>query len=129
MGTWGLGNFDNDDAADWLYELEQSSDLAFVTSSLEQILRSDEYLEAPTCCNALAAAEIVAALNGKPATDLPDKAKAWVAGKASPPADAVTKAKNALQRVRGESELRELWEESEELDAWAKVLDDLDSRL
>ena len=27
MGAWGIGTFDNDDAADWAYELEEAADL------------------------------------------------------------------------------------------------------
>ena len=130
MGAWGHGNFDNDDAGDWLYELEDSSDLSVVASVFDAVLQDPNgYLESPSCCNALAAAEIVAALSGKPASNLPDNAQAWVRGKSTSTAETVSKAKAAVARVRSKSELRELWEETDEFDNWLKVLDELDARL
>ena len=79
MGAWDIGPFDNDDAADWLFALEVSSDTATIAAALGVITDiGNEYLEAPDCSNALAAVEIVAALRGHPIANLPDNAKAWV---------------------------------------------------
>jgi hypothetical protein len=65
MGAWDIGPFDNDDAADWLYVLEESSDVSTIAAALGVITDiGDGYLEAPDCSNALAAVEIVAALRG-----------------------------------------------------------------
>jgi hypothetical protein len=30
MGAWGHDSFDNDDAGDWVYELEESSDMSVI---------------------------------------------------------------------------------------------------
>lgn len=62
MGARGCGSFENDDAADWVYELE-SGGVAAVASALEQVssVAEDEYLEAHEASAAMAAAEIVAA--------------------------------------------------------------------
>jgi hypothetical protein len=37
MGAWGIGNFDNDDASDWVYELEEVEDMSLVEATLETI--------------------------------------------------------------------------------------------
>ncbi len=130
MGAWGHGNFDNDDASDWLYELESSPGLSAVEAALDAALGDpDAYLEAPECCNALAAAEIVAALGGRPGDDLPELARALIDGRPSAPAELVGKARSAVSRIGSASELRELWEEGEDYERWRAVLDDLGARL
>ena len=66
MGAWGVGPFENDDASDWVYQLEGAEDLELVRGTLEAAANPQGYLEAPTCSEALAAAEVVAALSGRP---------------------------------------------------------------
>jgi len=34
MGAWGLASFDNDDAIDWLHELERTDDFTLVRQTL-----------------------------------------------------------------------------------------------
>ena len=77
MGAWGCRTFENDDASDWLYELYESDDFSIVEAALKSVT-SGGYLEAPDCCNALAAAEVVAALNNKPASSLPKELISWL---------------------------------------------------
>lgn len=130
MGAWGHGSFENDDASDWLYELEDSTDLSVVSRALRTILREpSRNLESPECCNALAAAEIVAALAGKPGRCLSEIAQLWVQNNPLPLGDTVSQAKAAVFRVRSNSELRELWEETDDFDNWLKTLDELVTRL
>lgn len=131
MGAWGINAFENDAAADWLYELEECSDLSVISAALTAVTQiGNEYLEAPDCCNALAAAEIVAALQGRPLPDLPDNAKEWVdAHHKLDAAGLVPAALAAINRVRNNSELRELWGETDEVTTWLMSLDDLVGRL
>ena len=130
MGTWGHGSFDNDDAADWLADLQAGDDLSVVHHAFEVVLGdADGFIESCDCCNALAAAEIVAALDGKPATVLPDGARSWVRGKAPPPQVMRSLARTAVRRVRDHSELRDRWEARTELKRWLGVVDDLVTRL
>jgi hypothetical protein len=71
MGTWGFGPFENDDAADWLSELQDDQELPVVSAAFECVMGEEaagEYLEVTDCCNAVAAAEIVAQLAGYPAS-------------------------------------------------------------
>ena len=72
MGAWGIGHFDNDEAGDWVWELEEAKSLAPVASAFDEVDASLDYLDAGIGCIALAAAETVAAVIGKPAEDLPE---------------------------------------------------------
>ena len=134
MGTWGVNAFENDTALDWVWELEESEDLSVVVAALEGPLAddADEYLEAPVCEMALAAAEIVAALKGHPPEKLPLEADDWVKrnrGRLKVDQELIETAHDAIARVVADSELRELWDESEELAAWEKALESLQKRL
>lgn len=117
MGAWGIGTFDNDDAADWLFDLEASSDISVVSAALQL---DGDYIEAPDASAALAAVEIILALMGKPRDGLPDEAGAWVAKHGALDANSLRQpAITALDVIMSEkSELRELWFESDEGDAW-----------
>jgi len=134
MGAWGTGIFDNDTACDWAYTLEESDDLSVVEESLEKVISAgSEYLEAPDAEEALAAAEVIARLQGNYGdrnayTETIDK---WVSErelKVSP--ELARKALSAIERVLTEpSEILELWNESEEFDAWKASISNLSSRI
>lgn len=130
MGAWGAGSFDNDDAMDWIAELEAEG-LPAAGGALQDVLDlADDYLEAPTCSNGLAAAEIVAALRGNPATDLPDEVSAWLAAHPGAPGDdLVVSARQAVDAIAADSELAELWDESADPAEWRSAVSDLQSRL
>ena len=72
MGAWGIGHFDNDAAGDWMLELEDAGSLAPVVDAFDEVDASLDYLDADIGSIALAAAETVAAMIGKPAKDLPN---------------------------------------------------------
>ena len=79
---------------------------------------------------ALAAAEVVAALQGHPPPDLPDGAAAWVSQHAAVDGSTLAAlALTAIARTRANSELAELWEETDEAAAWGAVVDGLVSRI
>ena len=129
MGTWGIGSFDNDDAADWVYELEESGGADAISQALRAI-GPDGYLEAPDCSIALAAAEVLAALQGQPSESLPPEVITWVNDNpVEVDDDLLGLALMAIHRIETESELKDLWEESGELDEWAATLNDLKERL
>ncbi|MFL6673089.1 MAG: DUF4259 domain-containing protein [Massilia sp.] len=134
MGTWSHESFGNDDACDWVAQLEECTDLSFVESTLDALLAvGDEYLEAPEACEAIAAAEVVARLQGNFEThDANSKeVDAWVERvKLQPSSILIGKAHRALDRILTEpSELMELWEESEESGAWQAAIKDLKVRI
>lgn len=129
MGAWGAGTFDNDDAGDWVGALSDSRNLAPVKSAIDAIVKATGYIEAPDCSVALAAAEVVAALRGQAAPDLPPEAVEFAARKLVVDATLLKDTKAAVSRVLGDSELRELWEGSPEFKSWEDGLRRLLQRL
>lgn len=129
VGAWGIGNFDNDDAADWVYELAESDDRDVLIAALREAT-SGGYLEAPVGSAALAAAEVVAALLGNAGKGLPDEVRKWVADhEAQVPHDLLALSRAAVMRVKEDSELRELWQDSNDFEQWVSLQDDLLKRL
>jgi hypothetical protein len=130
MGAWAAGSFDNDDASDWVWELEEANSIDPVLRAIESIENGGSYLQAPDCSIAIAAAEVVAAIFGKGSDNLPDSVADIAASLAdSAPTTLKSRAGSAILRIKTESELRELWQESGALDEWTNELDDLLSRL
>ena len=126
MGAWGHQSFDNDIAMDWVRELEERGIAAIRDSVIEQ---RGGYLEADICCEALAAADTVAAVNGKPSAALPEEVLTWVGAQLRLPRELSLLSYSAIAVIREDSELKELWEETDEFGAWLAQLDDLQVRL
>lgn len=126
MGAWGAGTFDNDDALDWLDDLVDGASDA-IRLALEAT--DAEQLEAPDASSALAAAEVVAAALGHPAAELPGEVSDWLEQNGTKSAAALAPlARQAVERVRQNSELKDLWEEADPSE-WTAALDDLRKRL
>jgi hypothetical protein len=130
MGTWGYNAFENDDARDWIYEVEDTKDLTAIKDALDAITADPpDYLEAPSCQRAIAAAEAVAALAGKPSPSLPEELVRWIMENKLPVGSLRIQAVQALEKIVSESELKDLWEEGEGFDAWKSTVADLQNRL
>lgn len=129
MGAWGPASFDNDDAASWLDDLPDHADLTVLSQALTAVAAVDE-VEAPEASMALAAAELVAALGGQPAPDLPEAARRWAADQQEQPAQVLRDlALSAVSRVQTRSELQELWDETPDGPRWQAVVANLAARL
>ncbi len=131
MGAWGINTFENDDASDWLGEFcdKPQEDLLFDAFAAVNDI-GDEYLEAPESSAALAAAEVVAALRGKSSASLPDEAQECLRNfKLKPTDELLAAAQKAVARVQTDSELKELWDESEDAAQWQTTVQDLAGRL
>jgi hypothetical protein len=130
MGAWGAGSFDNDDAHDWVYELEESG-VDAIHSALAEVIDGGGYVEAPECSMAIAAAEVVAAVLGRPTrAALPEGARSFLATRPPVDLDLADRARAAIDRVLApDSELRDLWEESDSFATWKRGLVELRSRL
>ena len=133
MGTWGIDSFGNDDAADLVGDLTEQSDLEPVREAIARVLAADGYLEAPDAQQAIAACEVVAVALGRPsaAAEAEEDLMAWIARvKPSPDPALRFQAAQALDRILGpDSELRELWEESDEFAHWQAEVTGLRARL
>lgn len=132
MGSWGEGNFENDDALDWVYDLENSKGLNTLLFPLYVINSYAEYLSLPDCCEALAASEIIAASLSGDFSNIPEEAKFWLdqrqglfGKKPKITEDNALSAKTAIEKIVYDSELKDLWEESDHFDDWLKVQNDL----
>ena len=124
MGAWGTGAFDNDDASDWVDELEDGG-IDAIESALDDAVRSSD-LSAPTDVNAIAAAEVVAAAIGRPLPGLREDIAALVAHVApSVTPEHTARARTAVERVLNASELAELWAEADNGDEWRGLVQDL----
>lgn len=129
MGAWNVGPFDNDDALDWLSELDDADDLEPVRRAFEAL--GDDYLDAPTGAIALAAAEVVAAASGNRRPELPEQLEAWLASSSVNTSAADRDAAvAAVERVVGDqSELQELWALSDSNAQWEEEISGLRDRL
>lgn len=132
MGAWGPGAFQNDQALDWLGEVESDDDASLVDDALAAIVGAadDDHLDADECSVAIAAAELVAAMGGQASPRLPDGIKDWCDEQEEPDPEMVSDALAALTRIREGSELVEQWSEGGELNQrWVSGLEDLARRL
>ena len=131
MGAWGTGSFENDDAMDWADDFCEAPGIEIILGALTAVdWETEEYVEAPQSSNAIAAAEIVAALKVAPGAALPEDVRRCAddATIVIDP-DIVELALGAVSRIREDSELKVLWDESEYAAEWYAVVDDLESRL
>jgi hypothetical protein len=120
MGAWGTGSF----------ELEDTRNFQILADAFETILdQKDEYLEAPDCSIAICAAEVTAGLLGNPADDLPEEVMEWMEGQPDPSEVLLKLAKNALNAILKKSELKELWQETDDYDEWREIVLDIRDRL
>jgi hypothetical protein len=129
MGAWSHTSFGNDDALDFIAEVEEDGEPAIANAfEVVNFLKPDDYLDAPDASVALAAAELVAARVGKPPQDFPDSAKAVVNRIKSADIHRAEAIK-AARRILDYSELKDLWAEGEEPDRWRADVLDLIERL
>jgi hypothetical protein len=126
--AWGTGSFENDDAVNWLAALRTITpdDL---TQIFAQAADNPEYLEAPAARVTVVAGEVVAALNGFPAEATPPQIAEWATKNGQPPTPELKAlAVRALERVRRNSELKDLWLEAEGLNEWIAAIQNLQTR-
>lgn len=130
MGAWGYSTFENDDALDWAAALEEDSDARRLTAAFEAVIQNQEYLESFDCSAALAAAEVVAACRGRAADSLPEEILAFLDRVEKSSVQSLREnALTAIERVRSQSELQELWQEADLLADWTAAVDALRARL
>ncbi|MFH7594311.1 DUF4259 domain-containing protein [Streptomyces racemochromogenes] len=124
MGTWDVGPFGNDTAADFCASLDEAAETdrpRLVRDALLRVLGTDDPLDQHLAVEAVAAAALVAAQcpGGRPVSsaygpDLPVLALS---------ADLRSTAVRALDRAQSETcELQELWAETNEYFSWLQSL-------
>lgn len=116
MGDWGYKNFENDTATDWFGELEKSPDKELVIPYLTKILDEKDFIDDEESFITLA---ILEALNGS--------LKLISTDYRLPPLESVDtvmlsqmviSAAKKILFFKEHSEVRELWQESDEYHQW-----------
>jgi hypothetical protein len=117
MGAWDAGPFDNDDAAGLLAEFDEAPSLAIIEAPLGMITNAapGDYIEAPECSQAVAAAALMA-LAPAPASNVVSQAALGFLTQLAAPERVrlASMAIAALTRISSDSELKELWDESDD---------------
>jgi hypothetical protein len=128
MGAWGVSTFESDAALDFVLDIVETNDLSLIESTIREVIAYDDELDADLAEQGLVAGEIIAALHGN-SSDLPPELQDWIKSKESNSPELRHLAHKATKKVLDDSELRELWEESDEFDDWQGSVRDLLSRL
>ncbi|MFK4152887.1 DUF4259 domain-containing protein [Streptomyces fungicidicus] len=124
LGTWDIGPFENDMAADFAYTLDEPAPdkrEGLVRATLSRTIQARDYLESPEGAEAVAAAALIAAQcpGGEPISTSygPEEALPAFADDLRP------LAVEALDRVAAEkSELAELWDETPSGPTWRQSI-------
>jgi hypothetical protein len=129
-GAWGEGPFDNDDAQDWLIECSSSAGPGTIAEAINAALRPG-YLEADAGSVAVAAAEVIAAADGKGPATTNAEAAPCLAKTRTPEVRALApSARQAITRVSDPkySELAQQWSAGKS-NRWAAGITQLATRL
>ena len=129
--AWGAGIFPDDLASDFAAEIARSEGIDIVCRALDRAEQVRGHLLYESAVYALIAAEVLAALGGRPTAALPRELEEWVAGQSGQaiPRALWSTSRLAIERVKEDSEIAELWARSSELDRWIAKVDDLLDRL
>jgi hypothetical protein len=111
VSAWAATSFENEAARDWFYAVEEAVDPgATIASALDRALAEADYLDPELAREAIAAAELSASCAGRVPEHLPDDVRRWAQTHPHRPHDSeVDQAVEAVERVRGESALRDFW--------------------
>lgn len=130
MADWGVGIYENDDAMDWVYDLVESSGLSRLKKALDVVVQDrGGSLELADYRVALAAADIIAGLDGDMNPHLPEEVEDWINLMNR---SAVGLKEDAWEVVRGiaeDSVLRSRIQAGGDFAQWEKIMKGLLERL
>jgi hypothetical protein len=129
--TWGAGLFQDDLATDFANQVVDGDGLDVVHRALAGAGQASGHLLYEFAIRALISAEVLAAVGGRAAKAMPPELENWVAvHRAEAVPDALwSLARSAVERVKDDSELSELWARSDQFGRWIDKVDDLLGRL
>lgn len=127
MGAWAHGSFQNDEAMDWVVELQHARNAKPVSQAIRNVLAG--YLDAHSASIGLAAAEVVAAVMGAQGKHLPEAVIEWTADPPPFCPELFEMACRAVERILNDSELKDLWAESKDGSLWQAEVQGLLDRL
>lgn len=136
MGTWSHEPFGNDIASDWAYEFEENDGYEVIENAFDQIIdmATEEFIDADIGCIAHAAAEVLAKSFTDGGTEneyYPKPVEKWLQhNQHKHNYELIPKALLALNLLISEnSELDELWQDSDDYEDWTKNIADLKETL
>jgi len=131
-GAWDTGPFDNDDALDFTVELLEYDALRAIWIQFSPIIDSNSYIDASVGARAVAAAAIVSALYRNDSSALPAELAQWVKSqKWQGDLKLLGTAEMCVRAILDveKSELAQLWQGTDQYDAWRSSLNRLRSEL
>jgi hypothetical protein len=128
MGAWGIGNFENDAAGDWLYEFGENPTKEFLEQTLETVFK-EEYLDSDIASEVLASIESITLIMGNSEEELENIDFDTLENNFD--TALFDKSIKCIDRIleKENNELYELWEESESFEDWKKIVLDLKNRI
>lgn len=129
MPGWGTGSFENEDAQSFLGTLK-SKEPAELKALIARATQSENYLNGQESSIVIAAAEVVATAKGNPPENVPRQIVEFVEKSGGEPSDEMNElARKAVEKIRTNSELKDLWLEADGLNEWSAALRNLEQRL
>ena len=129
MGVWGFGPFENDDAMDFVRELEDSQDAEILCVTFGKVTEENDYLEIREAARAVVAAEVVAAVRGSESSEIPDELWNYIRNQNEFDRETADEAIRCVKRIMRDSEMMALWDGTKDGAGWKRHMDDLISRL
>ena len=130
MGTWNTKPFGNDSALDWFIELENSKNGVDKISYALNQANNESVEDIDIGEQAIAAASLVAAASLDKIKGINPEAKLWIQRSAFSPTKEIKQlAIDVIQRIKTNSDLKELWEESGDLHSWLNELEKINNIL
>lgn len=128
MGSWGYAALEDDTALDFVGDFADSPSVEKLRETIVAA-NTAEFIDDYLGPKALAAAEVVAAMNDKPFPRLNESVAQWAKTNGPPDGELKAAALQAVDAIFADSELRDIWEDSDALEPWGEAMNELKSRL
>ncbi|MEM8724151.1 MAG: DUF4259 domain-containing protein [Pseudomonadota bacterium] len=125
MGVWGTGSFENDEALDFAAEIRSVDDL----SNEVRLHDVGAELDADKACRVIVVGECVAAMRGHRQENMPDELAQKVHEFGAPSDELFDNARDSVSMVITNSELSDLWAESDDRAGFNLAMTNLIDRL
>jgi|GEM_PF-1089728 len=139
MSIWGPKANQNDDASDWLNDLNDKPSLRVVRSTIDRVNRIKGYIDTTDGAEAIIAAEVLAEISAAPRTksflskealsELKQALKKQPASEVANLFKAAIVAVQTVVQISKRSELRQHWNEADKSTAWINTSKDLLKKL
>jgi len=115
MGAWGIKNFENDTAIDWLNDFQQERDFTAIELVLDGLLNEPDFIDDEESFITLGCLELLAIKQGLINPTIEINTSLHITYNLI---QKTIKATHKILFFENHSELRSLWEESEEYAEW-----------